>query len=428
MKDDEKIDQHLSIFRPYNRDPWHEDQLTRAALIVMRLVPLAHEAFLGLVGKGRLSTLPSPEFDMQTEDLVPPATDDGSQEVEEFVSVLLSPDENFKRPATVEVSARRARYDGVIQYGPKLLVAIESKLVEGVGDEQATEINPKNLKWGSTKLILVKWHDLLDQWWNLAELGILNPTEAAVLADFFDFSETNFGDLLPFTDLGRTRANTKRQVRRLCLLFEYATGIDAKASNRRATIKFPGQLTAMDRAGLWVEADAVHLAVWPAELSLQYKHVYGDAGIVSDLIALAAEPGWHLNPNFHLGYRFSQPGQRWYPTPHIEGTEYVQRWQEDLTAGRAGGRTHDQIDSQFRQWITQNGYASNDDLPSLDLWLDEHPNIKIHVRPGVEVLRTWPLSEAVDLDRKKQFASEVRKAVDRILTALHEPKLESAAP
>src|SRR6476646_10912325 len=69
------MEHHLSIFRPYERDAKHEDQLTRAALIVMKLVPLAHEAFLGLAGCERMSALPRPHFEMQTGKLVTPDPD-----------------------------------------------------------------------------------------------------------------------------------------------------------------------------------------------------------------------------------------------------------------------------------------------------------------------------------------------------------------
>lgn len=61
------MEHHLSIFRPYERDAKHEDQLTRAALIVMKLMPLAHEAFLSLSKCEPVSALPRPRFEMQTE-------------------------------------------------------------------------------------------------------------------------------------------------------------------------------------------------------------------------------------------------------------------------------------------------------------------------------------------------------------------------
>ncbi len=136
------MDQHLSIFRPYDREPRHEDQLTRAALIVMRLVPLCQEAFLGLAGGPRLSELPRPRFDMQTESLVALDTEVEDPKVDELVSVFLGPHENLVA-GTDELnlaSERRARYDGVIQYGTSLMVVIESKLYAGASEQQAAEL------------------------------------------------------------------------------------------------------------------------------------------------------------------------------------------------------------------------------------------------------------------------------------------------
>ena len=36
----------MNVFLPYERPPHDEDQLTRAAMIVMRALPLARDAFL----------------------------------------------------------------------------------------------------------------------------------------------------------------------------------------------------------------------------------------------------------------------------------------------------------------------------------------------------------------------------------------------
>lgn len=120
---------HLSVFRPYDRDPGHEDQLTRAALVLMRLVPLAQEAFLRLATDHGLVDLPPGQFDMQTAQLADspgtPSEEDspeGEAEVEELRSVFLSPDAD--RPlgkSQVDIEhPRRQRFDGVVRYLPKL--------------------------------------------------------------------------------------------------------------------------------------------------------------------------------------------------------------------------------------------------------------------------------------------------------------------
>src|SRR5215468_6669549 len=88
------VDRHLSVFLPYDRPPHHEDQLTRAAMIVMRTTPLAREALLSRVGAPPSARLPEAELDIQARDVlrVPaPGTTDG-QTLRRLISVFLSPE------------------------------------------------------------------------------------------------------------------------------------------------------------------------------------------------------------------------------------------------------------------------------------------------------------------------------------------------
>jgi hypothetical protein len=44
---------HMNVYEPFERkDPTHEDNLTRAFLIVLKSVPAAHAAFLQLADEG----------------------------------------------------------------------------------------------------------------------------------------------------------------------------------------------------------------------------------------------------------------------------------------------------------------------------------------------------------------------------------------
>ena len=64
------VDRHLNVFLPYERPPHHEDQLTRAAMIVMRALPLARDALLARIGAYPSARLPEPELDMQVRDVL----------------------------------------------------------------------------------------------------------------------------------------------------------------------------------------------------------------------------------------------------------------------------------------------------------------------------------------------------------------------
>ncbi|MGE2835435.1 hypothetical protein [Mycobacterium sp. SMC-4] len=423
------MDQHLSIFRPYDRDPRHEDQLTRAALIVMRLVPLCQEAFLGLANCPRLSELPRPRFDMQTESLVALEAEVEDATVDELVSVFLGPHEHLVA-GTDELdlaSERRARYDGVIQYGTTLVVVIESKLYANASEQQALEINTKQLHHQAKRWVPVRWQDLLDHWWNLLELEVLGPAEAAVVNDFFDNAEMNFGDLLPYTDLERCGDHSGRQSRRLRTILEEATGFTAEVRDvgGHAGVKLPSdQVVAFDRISLYIEGDNVVLSAWPAELAPQYKHVYANPDRAEALIALTAEPAWQVHGNFHLAFWRSSSPQRWYPGRRLPGSTYVRQWVEDFSDGRAGRRPRKELnDRAFREWILQRGYATNAEMGSLDQWSDRLPMDKFDVRPSIQVTRSWQYADAVARDRTRQLTAEVRDAINTLLAALDEPQL-----
>lgn len=194
-----------------------------------------------------------------------------------------------------------------------------------------------------------------------------------------------------------------------------------------AAVKFPDDsVVTADRVGMWVEGGHVCMSMWPGELQPQYKRLYSDPRKIEALGTLSHERGWQLNSNFHLAHRFAAPQQRWYPRRRLAGREYVRQWIDDFRDGRAGGRTRAQLeDPGFLQWLVERGYAADTELTTLDAWLSsKSPGIQIHIRPSVEVLRTWQLPFAVAPGPRAGFVAEVRQAIDQVLAALGEPELK----
>jgi O-acetyl-ADP-ribose deacetylase len=222
-------------------------------------------------------------------------------------------------------------------------------------------------------------------------------------------------------------------------ILEEATRISAKASEGGAVltprgdpclpgvaVKFPGdQVVAFDRVSMLLDGDHVRLAMWPAELKAQYTRVYSDTTKVEALIDLGNRAGWTLESNFQLAHRFAQPPQRWYPGRHLPGPLYVNQWMDDFRLGCAGGRTRDEVaDPRFFDWLVERSYACDSERGSLKDWLNSKPSgIQVHIRPGIQVRRSWPYADAFEQDRKREVVAEVREAIDRVLSALDEPKL-----
>lgn len=304
-------------------------------------------------------------------------------------------------------------------------MVIESKLFANAKEEQALMINTKGVKPASTEYVPVKWDTLFDSWWNLSELGALGATEAEPMADFFDFVEQNFGDLLPFSDLNRCRDNRRRQQRRLRTVLASATGLPAEPRGD-AMVKFPDSIVAVQRVNLWIEDKSVVLGMWPAELAPQYRRVYADPKKVENLITLCEQPGWELHPNFHLSYWLAAPDKRWYPVPTLSGPTYALQWIEDFKDKRAGRRDREAIaDKSFTAWLVERSYATRSELASLTDWLQSMPREQADIRPSIAVRRTWRLNDAAARGGADAFSLDVQKAIGQVLEALGEPHLAS---
>src|SRR5262249_50073649 len=129
LSNEDPLDRHLSVFLPYDRPPHHEDQLTRAAMIVMRTTPLARDALLARVGAPPSARLPEAELDIQARDVlkVPVSSTAEGRTLRRLISVFLSPDIGLDLSGTV-IGERigEQRLDGVLRFGDELVVVIES--------------------------------------------------------------------------------------------------------------------------------------------------------------------------------------------------------------------------------------------------------------------------------------------------------------
>lgn len=229
-------------------------------------------------------------------------------------------------------------------------------------------------------------------------------------------------------------ANEATALNRLDATLQKATGLSPKISTVEGllvprgdsqlpgvTVKFAaGDIRGADRAMLFIDGAYVRLGVWPAELQPQYTYMYSDPARVDALLELGTQDGFTVEPNFQLAHRFAQPLQRWFPARLLSADEYLHQWIDDFHGGRAGGRTRDEIaDPHFFRWLLERRYARASEEESLHEWLDSKAaGIQIHIRPGIQVLRTWSYGDVFAIDHQDEITAQVRQTTDQILTAL----------
>lgn len=424
------MNRHLNVYEPYDRPPHHEDQLTRAAAIVMRAIPLARDALLARLDAPPSARLPAPEFDIQTGLVIelPEFEDDNEAPViQHLISVFLSPDEGLDLTDSVvaEREDREQRLDGVLRFGRELVVIVESKIIGEAPTDQAERVKLRGVEVVSKRVASLGWHELFEDWWALLERGLLAPAERVLLEDLVTYTEEYFPNLLPFRTLALAGEHELRRQRRLMALLREVTqldGVRGRSPNGAEIIleSDPGTMSTQ-RIALLRQGDYLALLTWPAELKKQATALYGSRRAERLLKLVSAEPEkWSAVPNPHLAFIWATPDQALYTHCELDLVEYVRRWsREDFEQIRA--HAPETVRDQLWPWLRNQGYASADDDQWLDAYLDQLGRRDAHLRPGIEARRRWPWAEPVALDDRGVLAGQIMDAVSQILTALEEP-------
>lgn len=405
----------LNFFQPFRRlEPNHENQLTRALLVVLRLSPMAHATWLRLVDPARqLHELPAAEFRTQTR-AVRHANDD--EERAALVSVFLTPEAPLSDgDAVITESDRLQVLDAVIDYDGELLVVVENKVAEDT-DRQAVHLNidGANLQIAEgQQAVVVLWRDLLEAFIALRERNLIAGAEATVLDDFLRYTEDHFPDLGPFRTLRLAHGNAFRQTRRLRQLLSESTGLEATIDAYGPYVPTGAGEGIGSKTYLRLTEDLteIELALFPADTLSQARAFYTDRRAVAGARHLDGRPGWDVAPNFHFGHM--QRGFCWTHSSRPVG-EYLSLWEEHIA--QAGSVPREEWDELW-QWLQDEQLAEANDRLDFDQHFTGTNRQTASPRPGIALARRWPLLDAETLDSRGSFGNEVRDAVDEARAA-----------
>ena len=426
---------HLNVFEPYRElSRHHEDQLTRAAMIVLRLVPLARETLLQAIGEPSQSQLPDCIVDMQATNIVDPSEEnlrEGRVERGRLVSVFLTPDiEPFDVAEEITDIERGQRFDGVMRFDPDLVIVLESKVCRRWArrnGHRVAELNLGGASFAERRTNVLRWHDLLESWWRLIELGVLGPAERAIVQDVLSYAHQDFGQLLPYGTLRRVGTDPVRRKWRLRALLREATGVrPERAGLVHVRLDLALGVASLQRAALDIDEERLTLHLWPGELKPQAEHLYsaGHAASLCELLKVEEE-NWLLQPQPLLGFRNAPVRTRLYMTCNLDPAEYARRWQgEDWKKVGAHHRNH--IRDELWPWLIERGYASERDAARLEPFMHALGRRFAHLRPSIHVSRSWEWSEAERLDDEGLLPGQIRDALNRVLTLLDEPNVSLA--
>lgn len=350
----------LNFYEPFERlAPNHENQLTRALLLVLRLSPVVHQAWLSRVAPGmRLHELPPAAFDTQRRAVRAARSVD---EQVPLVSVFLAPSEPLSDDTIVRESERLQVLDAVIEYGEDLVVVIENKVAEA-SDAQARELNVDGagvqITAGQERQV-VTWPQIIGDITVVLERNLVGGTERLILEDFLAYVEDHFGGLGPYRTLGLCADNEFRVARRLRALLVEAAGQEARIDKWGPTVALPALLGTAARAYLFATPN-VELSLYPADTLSQARAFYTRTAAVDAIKALAQRPGWDLKPNFHFGHM--EGGYTW-TTTSINAASYIALWQQKIAETVAVKRADWDA---YWSWLIEQRIATQQDRPDFD--------------------------------------------------------------
>lgn len=403
----------LNFFEPFERlPPNHENQLTRALLLVLRLSPMAHQAWLARAAPEReLHELAAAVYDTQRRAVR--ATVAADEQVP-LISVFLAPSAPLGEDAIVRASERQQVLDAIIEYGEELVVVIENKVADA-SDVQARELN---ISGAGVQIVdgqerrVVTWPEVIGDITGIVEHALVGGAERSVLEDFLAYVEDYFPGLGPYRTLGLCASNKFRVARRLRALLGEASGKEARIDKWGPTVMLPQLLGTAARAYLFLTEDAVELSVYPADTLLQARAFYTSTGAIEAVRALAQQPGWELKPNFHFGHM--EGGYTWTTTSMDIGS-YVELWRETIADTCAVKR--DQW-NDYWAWLLQQSIAEAKDRADFDRHFTATNRQSATPRPGLMLVRSWERQKAETLDGAHKLAPAIAAAFADAIEAL----------
>jgi len=393
-----------------NKSAGAEDRLTRAFLVLIRLVPPVQAAFIDAIREkqgeqGSGSVVPSRT-----------ATDEGLGGVWSQVgtlrtdegrvlSILLTTRE-WEGEVEIQPSGRTPVYDGVVHYGEQWVFAIENKpygdvrksqLHPNVEDSEGLEVDPR--------LVVLVWKDLIRRLHALGESDWLDYTQQQLVNDFLRYAQNEFPEINPYPTLKHCGDDLDKLNRRCEDLMKDLAPDRVDTRRWGPYIRVPELeaakmvfVSAEESKGVW----AIDLALHPGDTVTQARALYSEVGI-DELLALADD--WDCSTNLHFAH-MSQ--NLVYPSPRVSLRRYLEFWHEHQEWIR---QVKEEQFGDLLDLLESNGLLTETDREEFGAEFFETDRSTVNVCPGVSLHYRWDRPRALDLDGNGRLTEEIDERV-----------------
>jgi hypothetical protein len=400
-----------------NKSADAEDRLTRAFLVLVRLIPSVQASFIDSIRKQRLVKENNHVVPSRTE------TDAGVTGVlsqtgglykdeGRVLSIILTSQE-WDQPVQVKPSDRTPRYDGVVHYGEQWVFTIENK---PYGNVQEYQLHPnvkdaEGLEVDSQPVVLV-WEDLIRRLHALDQSDWLDYSEERLVEDFLLYAQEEFPEINPYPTL-RHCGDDVGKLNRRCesLMQEIAPGRVDKHRDWRTYIEASEldaakmvSVAAQERTQGW----EIDLVIHPGDTVSQARSLYSNVD-TDALLGLTDE--WDCSTNLHFSYISKHLV---YPSSEISFEKYVEFWRDHMDWI---GKVNEESFGELLNLLERNRLMSETDRDEFKAKFFETDRSFAYVCPGISLHYRWGRTEALDLDDNDRLTEKIDERVREAVRA-----------
>lgn len=389
-----------------NKSAGAEDRLTRAFLVLLRLVPPVQAAFIDALrekqrdrGKGALvpqRTSTDTGVDAVWSQIGNLRADEGR-----VLSILLT-NREWDGEVDIQPSDRTPVYDGVVHYAEQWVFAIENKpygdvreeqLHPNVEDSEGLDVDPR--------LVVLVWKDLIRRLHAPGESGWLDYTQQQLVDDFLRYAQDEFPEINPYPTLKHCGDDLDKLDRRCEDLMQELAPHRVDTRRWGSYIRVPELdaakvvlVSAEESNGSW----EIDLALHPGDTVSQARSLYSRVE-VDNLLALTDD--WDCAPNLHFAHMSKNLV---YPSPEISLKRYLEFWREHQDWIR---QVKEEKFDGLLDLLERNGLLTETDRDDFETEFMETDRSTVNVCPGVSLHYRWGRSEALELDASDRLVEEI---------------------
>lgn len=436
---------HLNCFEPYQSRPnHHEDQLTRAFLVVLKYSPTAMLRFYSYCVGDTLMRAGQEHLDIELPHLHQVPLQDIEMHTQrsryefnaaKILSVLIT-DQSFNLVTAqepIQISDRRAVYDGIIQIGSELILLLENK--PNARNVWRDQLNPalRNMSEEGENIIIpvpaiLEWRQIIQQLNDLLGVEAVSGMEKMLIVDFLDFVDRHFVALNPYDRFSKCKHEKILLTRRINGILEANFLPNEHGYHRGWAHYVMAGLPEVKQIGVRLEHNDQDKENWEIEISLYFGDIMSQARSLymrTDLnlgyLQSLRNKEWLTLTNPHI----SMQSKNWYffNDPENHNVEpYIQYWQKNNATELKQYSKAELRDTVLKKWADLGLIQMNETvrLNFIDKLRNVQEDTKFNWCPGFRILYFIPAKDAIQLDDDGRFDNYLREKFNEGLKVLGE--------